>query len=67
MPCSVTKKKKKIIYKKVLLSPVQCLSHISLAATRSSSVDHFSTLEVLALVGSLSLLSILIVSFFIYR
>ncbi|XP_014647368.1 PREDICTED: atrial natriuretic peptide receptor 1 isoform X2 [Ceratotherium simum simum] len=29
--------------------------------------DHFSTLEVLALVGSLSLLSILIVSFFIYR
>ncbi|XP_032174057.1 atrial natriuretic peptide receptor 1 isoform X2 [Mustela erminea] len=29
--------------------------------------DHFSTLEVLALVGSLSLLSILTVSFFIYR
>uniref|UniRef100_A0A9L0T1B0 Guanylate cyclase n=1 Tax=Equus caballus TaxID=9796 RepID=A0A9L0T1B0_HORSE len=29
--------------------------------------DHFSTLVVLALVGSLSLLSILIVSFFIYR
>ncbi|XP_029086325.1 atrial natriuretic peptide receptor 1 isoform X1 [Monodon monoceros] len=29
--------------------------------------DHFSTLEVLALVGSLSLLSILIISFFIYR
>ncbi|XP_015996831.2 atrial natriuretic peptide receptor 1 [Rousettus aegyptiacus] len=28
---------------------------------------HFSTLEVLALVGSLSLLSILVVSFFIYR
>uniref|UniRef100_A0A8C0NZN7 Guanylate cyclase n=1 Tax=Canis lupus familiaris TaxID=9615 RepID=A0A8C0NZN7_CANLF len=31
------------------------------------SQDHFSTLEVLALVGSLSLLSILTVSFFIYR
>ncbi|XP_055479383.1 atrial natriuretic peptide receptor 1 isoform X2 [Psammomys obesus] len=29
--------------------------------------DHFSTLEVLALVGSLSLISVLIVSFFIYR
>ncbi|XP_046948928.1 atrial natriuretic peptide receptor 1 [Lynx rufus] len=29
--------------------------------------DHFSTLEVLAVVGSLSLLSILTVSFFIYR
>ncbi|EDM00568.1 natriuretic peptide receptor 1, isoform CRA_a [Rattus norvegicus] len=29
--------------------------------------DHFSTLEVLALVGSLSLISFLIVSFFIYR
>ncbi|KAF0880534.1 INT3 protein, partial [Crocuta crocuta] len=29
--------------------------------------DHFSTLEVLALVGSLSLLSILTISFFIYR
>ncbi|XP_047375739.1 atrial natriuretic peptide receptor 1 isoform X3 [Sciurus carolinensis] len=29
--------------------------------------DHFSTLEVLALVGSLALLSILIVSFFVYR
>uniref|UniRef100_A0A7N5JIA4 Guanylate cyclase n=1 Tax=Ailuropoda melanoleuca TaxID=9646 RepID=A0A7N5JIA4_AILME len=29
--------------------------------------DHFSTLEVLALVGSLSLLGILTVSFFIYR
>lgn len=29
--------------------------------------DHFSTLEVLALVGSLSLLGVLIVSFFIYR
>uniref|UniRef100_A0A5F9CGL0 Guanylate cyclase n=1 Tax=Oryctolagus cuniculus TaxID=9986 RepID=A0A5F9CGL0_RABIT len=29
--------------------------------------DHFSTLEVLAVVGSISLLSILIVSFFIYR
>ncbi|KAG8519991.1 Atrial natriuretic peptide receptor 1 [Galemys pyrenaicus] len=29
--------------------------------------DHFSTLEVLTLVGSLSLLSILIISFFVYR
>ncbi|XP_050022436.1 atrial natriuretic peptide receptor 1 isoform X2 [Alexandromys fortis] len=29
--------------------------------------DHFSTLEVLALVGSLSLVSFLVVSFFIYR
>ena len=58
---------KKKLYIKKFFSPLQCLSHISLATTRSSSVDHFSTLEVLALVGSLSLLSILIVSFFIYR
>lgn len=40
---------------------------MSLFCNSDPPTGHFSTLEVLALVGSLSLVSFLIVSFFIYR